>query len=201
MAICRMEGIILHLLKIGDFDQLLTIFTREAGVIKVMFRGGRDGTLKCTGGGSCASPLTRVEVVYTVGRGELYRGRELTRMESYQTLRQDLSQLNAGCALLEAIRRSQIGEKPVPLLYSLLCLYLNRLTDLSDPGVAVASFYLKILKHEGLIGADCVKDLPEEEQLLMEFLAGCRNFADLELAKLAPDCLARIRELFVRRIS
>jgi DNA repair protein RecO (recombination protein O) len=39
-AIQRTEGIVLHTLSYRDYDQILTVFTREAGVIKLVMRGG-----------------------------------------------------------------------------------------------------------------------------------------------------------------
>ena len=195
----RVEGIIVHTIAYGDSDQIITAFTREAGMLKLILH--RSLAMNSRRSPGPVSALSRVELVYTVGRGDLHRGREVALIDSYLGLRTSYSHLQAGCALLEAIRLSQLGERAAPLLYTLLCLYLDRLHELPAPAVAVTSFHLKVLKHEGLLGEEILADLNEEERLLLSLLAGCRRFSDLSGVQVETAFAAKVKKLFSACLS
>lgn len=195
----RVEGIIVHTIAYGDSDQIITAFTREAGMIKLILH--RSLAINGRRHLSPVSALSRVEFVYAAGRGDLHRGKEVALIDSYLRLRTSYRHLEAGCALLEAIRLSQLGERAAPLLYSLLSLYLDRLHELPVPAVAVASFHLKILKHEGLLGEEILSDWSEEEGLLLSLLAGCRRFSDLLSVQVETAFATKVKKLFSACLS
>lgn len=190
----KTEGVILRAVKYGEKDQILTVFTPESGLVKLFSRS--QGTRSF----SRTSPLTRVEIVYSMGKGTLYPLQQATLLESYPALRQDYRTLQAGCGLLEAVRLSQFVGKSAAPLYLLLTLYLNRLQELPHPEVALMSFYLKILKYEGLLSSSPSLSLSEEESLVFELLANCRQFHDLRLIPEDQEFFKKIKKFFLENI-
>lgn len=192
MESSRVEAIILHTLRYGDSDQIVTAFTPERGVIKLIFkqpkRASRDMPM--------ISALSRVEIVYVKGRGELYLGREVMIIDNYSSLRNSLACIQAGCDLLEIVRVSQNGEHPVPLLYRLLCTYLQHLSAFVDTDCALTSFRLKVLKHEGLLSDEMVQGLNEEDCLFIQVLAGCRKLQDIVTLPLPPGLADKVKQRF-----
>jgi len=157
------EGIILKVIPFRDYDQILTIFTHEQGIIKLIYKGSRS---KRRGVQGLCVPLTLVQVIYREKRGELFSCQEMTGMEFYHSLRHSLPCLEAACDCLKALERSQLVCKPSPMLYQLLCFYLDRMETITDPWVLALSFRLKLLMHDGLarfpfLCATCFQPLQE----------------------------------------
>lgn len=142
------EGIVVKVIPFRDCDQILAIFTREAGMIKVLHKGSRSKKRGMRG--IQGMPLTRVEVVYKEKKGEIFSCHELAHLGSYQSLRHELSHLNAACDLLQVIYQTQMIGKPAPQLFSLLKFYLEKIPFISSPSLLTTSFRLKLLKHEGV---------------------------------------------------
>lgn len=144
------EGIVVKVIPFRDYDQILAIFTREAGMIKVLQKGSRSKKRGVRGVQGLCMPLTRVEIVYKEKKGEIFSCHELAHLGSYQALRHELSHLNAACDLLQVVYQTQLVGKPAPQLFALLKLYLDKMPFISSPCLLTTSFRLKLLKHEGV---------------------------------------------------
>lgn len=142
------EGIILRVIPFQDYHQIVSIFTPEAGLIKVLHKGSRT---QRKSGKSLCMPLTKVEVSYREKKGEIFGCHELNCLEIFPDLRKELCFLEAGCDLLQVILDSQLMGKEAPLLYALLYAYLKKIPHTANPWLLAASFRLKLLKHDGLI--------------------------------------------------
>jgi DNA repair protein RecO (recombination protein O) len=143
----RTEGIILRIFPFRDYDQILVLFTQDAGIIKLIYKGSRS---KKRGVQGICMPLTRVEVVFKEKQSELFVCQEMALLDSYRSLRKQLAYLEAGCDLLQLLYTTQLVGKPAPQLYALLKFYLEKI-PYSHPELLTTSFRLKLLKHEGLI--------------------------------------------------
>ncbi len=68
------EGIVTQVVPFKDYDQIVTVFTPQHGLIKVFVknaaRRGRQNNKSCT-------PLTRVELSWTEGKGEMGKCEEV----------------------------------------------------------------------------------------------------------------------------
>lgn len=148
-AIHSTEGIILRVIPFRDYDQIISIFTLEAGLVKVLYKGSSTKSKK--GKGLCM-PLTKVEVSYREKRGEVFGCHELNCREIFLSLRKNLCFLEVACDLLQVILDSQLIGKSSPQLYHLLCYYLHKIPQTVNPCLLGASFRLKLLKHDGLVG-------------------------------------------------
>lgn len=143
----KTEGIILRATPFRDYDHILTVFTPDAGLIKLMIYGSRS---KRRGMQSLCMPLTKVEAVYQERQGEIFTCKELSLIDSYPYLRQELKFLETACDFLQAVNCSQLAGKPAPLLYLLLSRFLEKIPESLNPFVLLACFRIKILIHEGL---------------------------------------------------
>lgn len=143
------EGVVTQTIPFKDYDQIVTIFTPDFGLIKLMVKGAFRNRTRVK---RAATPLTRVDFVFFEGRGDLKICQEISTVQHYTSLRNQFALLEAGCDLLKAIQQSQLEGRSAPALYQLLCFYLEKLPSVNDPAVLVNSFRLKILKYEGLLG-------------------------------------------------
>lgn len=142
------EGIILRAIPYRDFDQILFIFTANAGLIKIICYGSRSQKSKWR---SLCLPLTRVEVVYREKQGEIFECRDMSLIDTQETLKQQYLHLEVACDLLQALMISQMPCKEAQDLYALLLFFLKKIPTAPDPWILAMSFRLKLLWHEGLV--------------------------------------------------
>jgi DNA repair protein RecO (recombination protein O) len=215
----KTEGIILHALDFRDYDQILTVFTPLLGIQKFVYRGNsprRKGTL--------SSPLTHGEFIYDVKNSDLLACRELSVFSHFQAIRKDLETLEMACEMAKAILVTQLPGKPAPLLYLLFLRYLFDLSNVSEPRVLAASLFLKILRHDGHMGAIshcslCQKPLDtlflkggesfcqdhasketiffnSNEYILVEKLLFSQSLSELGSLDLPEPCYSRVKTIF-----
>lgn len=141
----RHEAIILHALPYQEYDKILTLFTREAGIVKAI--AYRAAVKKAIPGAT--DPLTRIEIHLKEGKSELFKCGDITVLSQHLKLREKLDRLKTACALAQAIQQSQLPNKPAPLLYSLFLSYLEQIPTFQNLPILIDSFYLKLLRHEG----------------------------------------------------
>ncbi len=213
------------MVKYGDYDQIATVFTRQHGVIKLMIKGGLSTKRHR---GAPVSPLTRAEFVYFLGRGDLYQCTEVSPLERYHQDNPTYAHLEAACAMSQAVRQSQLLEKPAPKLYELLQIFLTGLRYAQDPAGWTVSFLLKVLRHEGLISnfSTCVHCetpltnvyigrgeafcslhapaepiiLTDEEAKLVECLLKTRSVSELDAIEISKDLHSKMTSLFARLV-
>lgn len=143
----RCEGIILQTTPFSELDWIFTVFTLEYGLIKLFVKNGRNPKRYSQ---ASSAPLTKAEFIVKKGNSTLWTCQEITPINLHLKLRQNLQHLTIACELLHTIKSSQLPEKPAPLLFRLLCLFLENLNLNPHPENFAGSFYLKVLAHEGL---------------------------------------------------
>ena len=196
MEIHRTEGVILQAHDFKDYDQILTLFTTNRGLLKLVYKGGKSIRRR---GGNVTSPLTRAEIIYVEGKSDLHRCRDISTLNHYLELRQSIESIQAGCELMRSLLRSQLVEKPSPLLYQLFLSYLDQLTHYIEPRILVASFQLKILRHDGLLG-DEEPFFSDDEKDLVHSLAFCRSFKELKSLSFNLEFNQKVERFFLMRI-
>lgn len=221
MQMKRTEGFILDSRVFQDYDAIMTVFSAELGIIKFIvksaFRPQRRNSLVTT-------PLTRAEFVYTLGRGDLHKCSEISVQRHSTYLRQSLAALEASCDIAQAIYASQWPDIPAPDLYALCNSYLEKIPSMQDPFVLSSSFRLKILRHDGILQLGsvckvcsvtlnqfymsagecaCVTHASDrnlvfslDEIALVQFLANCRSFSDLESMTLSKPFREKVTNMF-----
>ncbi|KIC73556.1 DNA repair protein RecO [Candidatus Protochlamydia amoebophila] len=158
------EGIILKVIPFRDYDQIVAIFTKEAGLIKVLCKKSRN---KKGGAKSHYTPLTKVELVYKEQKGEIFNCHEISILDFYRHLRTELNHLNAACDIIQLLYQTQLVGKPAPRLFTLTEIYLKKIPQTQFPDILTTSFRLKLLKHEGILAhplvcSVCLQPLHQE---------------------------------------
>lgn len=184
-----LEGIVLDVIPYRDNDLVVSVFTKDHGLVKLMLKGRKRR--------GAWSKLSRGEFLVTKGRGDLWRCHEAVVVDTYVSLRQSFEHLSCAIAFLDAVRRSQMPEKPAIQLYQLMLCYLERLPEMMCPQTLACSYYLKVLRHEGLL---CVEDplFTAEEQIVIVELAHGRSFAAMAATKVPELLFDKIKVFFVQ---
>ncbi len=141
-------GIILNLFPLRNAHQIITLFTLDFGLIKVVCYGSQS--LKSKWHSLCKA-LSEVEIVFVDKGTELFDCSDLSLVNAYENLRGDFNFLNIACDMLYCLNLSQLLEKPAPKLYALLVYYLRKIDQIKDPWRLSLSFRLKLLYHDGLL--------------------------------------------------
>jgi DNA repair protein RecO len=181
----QIEAIILDLKPAHGGHALVTAFSPTQGLVKLWARGALASTSPRR---ALVQPLTRVELMLRAGREELHTLLDGQLLELF-SVRDQLSVLTAALQMCQALLKSQQLERPAPALYQLLTRYLTQLPQL-PPTVALASFRLKLLLHEGLLA-------PEE----LSPLVTSRSFEELKQLTISDEEEQRIAQLLDERIS
>ncbi len=136
----KATGINLKSMPLGESDRLVTILTREFGLIRVAAPGARKQN----------SSLSGRSGLFVVNELLIAKGRSLDKitqaetLESYPGLSQDLGKLAASQYLAEMVLAQALSEQPQEELFCLLTEHLSRLERLpSTP----ASLVLAHLSH------------------------------------------------------
>ncbi|HEY9610857.1 DNA repair protein RecO [Allocoleopsis sp.] len=124
----KATGIILKSMPLGEADKLLTILTREFGLVRVVAPGARKQNSKMGGRSG----------LFVVNELLLAKGRSLDKitqaetLESYPGLSKNLGKLAAGQYLAEVVLCHALSEQPQEELYELLNEHLRRLACLPN---------------------------------------------------------------------
>ncbi len=149
MSSKRTDAIVLKAQSLRERDQIVTLFSKEFGIINCVFKGFRASSQKNSG--PCG-PLTRAEFILSGRNPDLMSCGEISILSHYLEIRKHLGRLESACQMLQAVKKTQLPGKPAPLLYVLLVKYLEALSETSHPETLAESFFLKLFRHEGRLG-------------------------------------------------
>lgn len=97
-------------------------------------------------------PLTEVEVTYFPSKNsDCFYLQEATILSQTDLYQQTFDYIEVIGKIAATILYSQMPGKFSPLLYALCTSYTHHLPNSSDPYTLLCSFYLKLLRYEGLI--------------------------------------------------
>lgn len=176
MQLEKTEGIVLRSLTYQEDARILTLFTKDLGLISLMLKGVSPRSLQKM---AAASPFCQAEFVYFKGQSDMLHYRDSTLLNEHLFLRNKLSSLQTAGSLVQALLKSQMPGKSSPALYYLLDTYLKQIPAFVDPLPLLTSFYLKILSHEGVLLLSDLAASPQEQELLEELLFA-RSFEKLK---------------------
>ncbi|MBS3905346.1 MAG: DNA repair protein RecO [Simkania sp.] len=151
----RSEGLVLRVIPLNDTKRILTVFLPEEGILSLATKTPSSSLNHLA---TATAPLTCSDFIYRKGKHEVYRLLEASILEDHLLLRSCVNRLHCAGELAQILLKTQLPGKPAPLLYALTKAYLNRLQHSNNPYNFLTSFYLKLLKHEGLLrwSAQCV---------------------------------------------
>lgn len=137
----KATGINLKSMPLGESDRLLTILTREFGLIRATAPGARKPKSKLGGRSG----------LFVVNQLLLAKGRSIDKitqaetLESYPGLSRDLAKLTASQYLAELTLCQALSEQPQEELFWLLCEHLTRLER--SPADAVLAYLAQGIFH------------------------------------------------------
>lgn len=163
MPLHTLNGIVVRYADYRDYDRILTLFTKEKGLVSCAVRGCRRPK----------SPLMQAAELFVSGEFVLFQNGERLTLnscdvrETYYPLREDLSRFSAGAYMLSLVEAGA-GEEPNQDLMSLLLYALTYVAySQSDPLDLALCFALRCLQTLGyrpavtncaLCGADLTKN-------------------------------------------
>lgn len=198
MAVYKADAIVIRSREYGEADRLLTLFSRELGKLEAVGKGVRRPKSKQRGGTQ----------LFTYADFLLYKGKSLDTVnqvhprESFLHLWDDFDRTIAASCMVELLDIATIREQPQPELFTLTIGFLFLLKYI-DPYIALASFALRLIHHEGYLPGienclECGRKI-EEEQLFLSAQAGgilCANCKkDAEGTLLGAGSIALMRRL------
>ena len=195
MALVKAEGIIVRSMKMGETSKLVTLFTRELGILKVVAKGSRASKSRF---GGALEVLTVVRVVYYDKENrELQFLSQADIVEHFPNLPSDLERWGLANACGELIFRSQADTEVKPALYPAL---LETLRAMNEAGAeARACFYGFQMKLLGFLGVApnlrrCQKCETEMLSREAEDLSRC-HFEIVQGGVLCAKCASPIEAL------
>jgi DNA repair protein RecO len=135
------EGIVLQTINFRDYDLIASVFTPDSGLIKLMVNFGNHPKK-----GMKIAPMSRIELSYSRGKGDLLKCVEVKVIDQFPLLREKFEFLQSAGQILLSLLHSHFPEKPAPMLYQILLNYLEKLPSAEDPCSLPASFSLKLMR-------------------------------------------------------
>lgn len=148
MQLEQTEGIVIQITPFQDADAIYTVYTPFMGIARFVMKYGLSSRMRSKG---APTVLTKAEFIFRRGKSDLLSCKEATILEAFPRIRESLERMESAGQMLLALRQCQPPGKDSPILYQLLNIYLEKLSEVEDSRVLAASFKLKILRYEGLI--------------------------------------------------
>ena len=148
MSLYRDTGIVLRVHKLGEADRIITLLTRQRGLVRAVAKGVRKTTSRF---GGRLEPFMHVDLMLAEGRSLDIITQVETRDAFARDLGLDYGAYTAGTAMLETAERlvSEDGEPAVAQL-QLLTGALRALTSQRmAPGLLLDSYQLRALSLAG----------------------------------------------------
>jgi len=218
----EIEGVVIRSFAYGEHDKILHIFTPDEGMVHLIAKGALRQKKK---GSLSVEPFTLGTFFYKhKPHHKLYQCFEVVPTNLHQFLRRHIDKLNCACQMALAVVQTQMSNQAAPQLFGLLCYYLKKLETSSNPASILASFRLKLLRHDGVLSLPahccvcettllkfwfygeltyCKAHAPqpseyfsEEEAQQLTILALTKEFSDIETAYLPPELVEKINLFF-----
>ena len=198
MSLYRDRGVVLRTYRLGEADRIVVLLTERHGKVRAVAKGVRKTTSKF---GARLEPLTQVDLLLWQGRSDLEIVNQVEVLNAFRAVREDLTRLPRGMALLEVADQIAQERHPDPRLYAMVVGALRALADGADPTLLAPSFFLKALVHEGAGPvldecASCGEPDGAVELVAFDLVAGgtlCR--AHRSGRPLSPGALALVRRI------
>ena len=117
MALYRSDAFVLRRYKLGESDQIVVLFTRDYGKLRVVAHRNRRGHSRTAGH---YQPLVRLHVIaYGRPTRSLYHTHSVDIARAFRVLHQDFNLLSCGLYMTELIDISTQDRQPAPELFAL----------------------------------------------------------------------------------
>jgi DNA repair protein RecO (recombination protein O) len=143
MALVKAEGIVIRSMNMGETSKLVTLFTREFGLLKVVAKGSRSSKSRI---GAALEPLTVSRIVYYQKENrDLQFLSQADIIEFFPNLPADLEKWGYANACAELVSRSQSDTEITPKLYPILLNTIRAMNEsTADARVCFWGFQMKL---------------------------------------------------------
>jgi DNA repair protein RecO (recombination protein O) len=145
MTIFQSEGIVLQSIPFKERDRIITLFTKEGGMVKLFMKG------KFAFQNGLSERFTIGDYLYSQGKGEMFRFCDGSVVEQNLDLRTSWEALEMGEKMCATILKSQWPEKEAPELYGFLISFLKKIPQAVSLETLWSAFLVKLMKHEGVL--------------------------------------------------
>jgi DNA repair protein RecO (recombination protein O) len=147
-ALTATDALLLRAVDYRDADRILTLFTRELGVVSALARGAKGSRRRFSG---VLEPYALLRVELETGRGDLYTLKRAELAQVWSGVLGDFDRIQAGAAALRLVRELCGPRSADPELFLALLQYLTLLDHLGDPArSALLLFAVQLLSRVGL---------------------------------------------------
>jgi DNA repair protein RecO (recombination protein O) len=130
MPLIKTEGIVLSTRPFSESSKILTLYTKSAGRLSILVKGGRKGTKKFPGG---LETLNQVEVQYYYKAGrELQAFKNADLLNAFLNVRNDLGRTYTALSLAETVLRTTLDDDTNENLFNSLLAILSCLNEQSQ---------------------------------------------------------------------
>lgn len=164
------EGIVLKSIDFRDHQKIITLYTPQLGIISAIVKNLSQKKLQEH---SLCSPLVRAQYILKKGRSECYGLIEGSVIDLHLELRRSLAVLTISLNMIKTISQTQLPGKPSQELYQLLKVYLKELKKNPYANQLLMSFYLKLLKYEGVFIEEAIPSS-------LKYLAHIQHFDEIQ---------------------
>lgn len=183
----RVEGIVLQAREYRERERLLILFS-PLGLLHLVVKGVTRGHLMWT------EPFSHGEYLILKGRSDLFTCKEGKLLNPHIALRDNWQSLQVAGALAEAVLTTQLPGKESAGLFFLYHSYHAKVPFGKDCPAFLASFYLKLIRLEGVFGKECLVGWSLEEQKLAEKLMETTRFSELFKIEVPISFLKKAQE-------
>lgn len=184
----KIEGLLLQSTSYLGSQKILKILTPSDGLITVMAKKKALEAL--------CSPFLIAEWVYRIGKGEIHTLKDATLIHDLSELRKTYAVISVAGQIAQDLLKSQWPEKPGSGPYLLAVAFLQKLGSFPNPETFLASFRLKLLLHDGLLGEDLPLPFSDLERDVIHELTCVRQFSLLQGRQLDKTLQEKIAQLF-----
>lgn len=187
MAIRRTEAVVLKTQKLGETSKLVTAYSPEQGLLKLLAKGARKPGSRL---GGSLEPLYTVELVYYEKETrDLQLVSQVSLIEAPRHILEDADRTVLALACCEIVSRLEKPANPSPSVYGLLRATIKAMDHPEwEPRALFLAFQLRLLAELGMSPeiqrcSSCKSERPE--RAAYDFAAG-----RLYCARCAPGILA-----------
>jgi DNA repair protein RecO (recombination protein O) len=139
------QAIVLRLTEYSETSQIVTLFTAQRGLVRLIAKGARRGTAKRFAVG--LDGLEYGDLSYVPARGDAQLGTltEWKQRDAFADLRRELGRLYGGLYAAELVAALTEELDPHPTLFAALLRTLTSLAGPADPPVVLACFQADLL--------------------------------------------------------
>ncbi|CAG1003368.1 partial DNA repair protein RecO, partial [Anaerolineae bacterium] len=162
----RASAVVLRHADWGEADQLLTLYTREQGMVRALAKGARKMTSRK---GGHLQPFTQITVQLAKGR-DLLIVTQVDTVNAFLPLHDDLVKLSYASYVVELLLRFSYEEEGGnPTLFRLLVETFDRIEKEAEAWLAVRYYEMRLLDAVGFRPqlfecANCAREILPEDQ-------------------------------------